>query len=176
MIASVFLGDVRVIRCISKMIVPIKLLWLCVSVFDFLIILFFFHFGTHMLTCKSFTHYLQIFYYSYYNVLLHCDLAITRNTCSSKSLINCLEFFIFYLFIRPFSDLWLGTQFFVEFDVWVFIMLLKPLVIVWYWCFLEKFLFMHLDTSLIPSRYLSTPLWYLVDPLGFKRLFMGFSW
>ena len=34
MIASVFLGDVRVIGCTSKMILPIKQLWLCVSVFD----------------------------------------------------------------------------------------------------------------------------------------------
>ena len=36
MIASLFLGDVRVIGCTSKMIVPIKQLWLCVSVSDFL--------------------------------------------------------------------------------------------------------------------------------------------
>ena len=37
MVASVFLGDVGVIECTSKVIVPIKQLWLCVSVFDFLI-------------------------------------------------------------------------------------------------------------------------------------------
>ena len=35
MIASMFLGDVGVIGCISKVIVSIKQLWLCVSVFDF---------------------------------------------------------------------------------------------------------------------------------------------
>ena len=37
MVASVFLGDVGVIECTSKVIVSIKQLWLCVSVFDFLI-------------------------------------------------------------------------------------------------------------------------------------------
>ena len=37
MIASMFLGDVGVIRCTSKVIVLIKQLWLYVSVFDFLI-------------------------------------------------------------------------------------------------------------------------------------------
>ena len=37
MVASMFLGDVGVIGCILKVIVPIKQLWLCVSVFDFLI-------------------------------------------------------------------------------------------------------------------------------------------
>ena len=36
MVASLFLGDVRVIGCTSKVIVPIKQLWLCVSGFDFL--------------------------------------------------------------------------------------------------------------------------------------------
>ena len=37
MVASVFLGDVGVIGCISKVIVPIKQFWLCESVFDLLI-------------------------------------------------------------------------------------------------------------------------------------------
>ena len=37
MIASVFLGDVGVKECTSKVIVSIKQLWLCVSVCDFLI-------------------------------------------------------------------------------------------------------------------------------------------
>ena len=37
MVASVFLGDVGVIGCILKVIVPIKQLWLCESVFDLLI-------------------------------------------------------------------------------------------------------------------------------------------
>ena len=37
MIVRVLLGDVRVMGCTSKVIVPIKQLWLCVSVFNFLI-------------------------------------------------------------------------------------------------------------------------------------------
>ena len=37
MVASMFLGDVGVIGYILKVIVPIKQLWLCESVFDFLI-------------------------------------------------------------------------------------------------------------------------------------------
>ena len=36
MIAIVFLGDVGVIRCTSKVIVPIKQLQLCVSIFHFI--------------------------------------------------------------------------------------------------------------------------------------------
>ena len=63
MIASVFLGDVKVIRCISKIIVPIKLLRLCVSVFDFLIILFYFSFWDTYA-------YLQKFYTLLANLLL----------------------------------------------------------------------------------------------------------
>ena len=37
MIAGMFLGDMGVIGCTSKVTVPIKQLWLCVSVIDFLI-------------------------------------------------------------------------------------------------------------------------------------------
>jgi len=33
MVASLFLGDVGIIRCTSKVIVSIKQLWLCVNVF-----------------------------------------------------------------------------------------------------------------------------------------------
>ena len=39
-VASVFLGDVRVIWCTLKVIVPIKQLWLCVGVIDLLILKF----------------------------------------------------------------------------------------------------------------------------------------
>ena len=37
MVANVFLGDVGVIGCTLKVIVPIKQLWLCASVCDFFI-------------------------------------------------------------------------------------------------------------------------------------------
>ena len=38
MVASMFLGDVGIIGCTSKVIVPIKQLWLCVSVIWFSLI------------------------------------------------------------------------------------------------------------------------------------------
>ena len=41
MVASVFLGDVGVIWCTSKVMVPIKQLWLCVGVIDLLMSLLF---------------------------------------------------------------------------------------------------------------------------------------
>jgi len=41
MIASVFLGDVGVIWCTLKVMVPIKQLWLCVDVFNLPIFLLF---------------------------------------------------------------------------------------------------------------------------------------
>ena len=41
MVAGVFLGDVGVIGCTLKVMVPIKQLWLCVDVFDPLILLLF---------------------------------------------------------------------------------------------------------------------------------------
>ena len=40
-VASMFLGYVGVIWCTSKVMVPIKQLWLCVNVFDPLILLLF---------------------------------------------------------------------------------------------------------------------------------------
>ena len=73
MVASVFLGDVGVIERTLKVIVPIKQLWLCVSVCDFLI-------SQIVITCKHlcnlvmfFTHNTQILYYFWfmcmYNVI-----------------------------------------------------------------------------------------------------------
>ena len=65
MVASLFLGDVRVIRCISKVIVSIKQLWLCVSVFDFLMSQIFIIWDTYaLLLC--FTNNAQFFCYSWY--------------------------------------------------------------------------------------------------------------
>ena len=65
MVASVFLVDVGVIGYISKVIVPINQLWLCVSVFDFLMSQIFITWDTYaLLLC--FTHNTQILYYSWY--------------------------------------------------------------------------------------------------------------
>ena len=65
-IASVFLGDVGVIGCTSKVIVPINQLWFCVSVFDFLMSQIFLIWDTcALLLC--FTHNTQILCYFWYN-------------------------------------------------------------------------------------------------------------
>ena len=55
MVASVVLEDVGVIKCTSKVIVPIKQLWLCVSVFDVLISQIFIIWDTYALLLY-FTH------------------------------------------------------------------------------------------------------------------------
>ena len=95
MIASMFLGDVGVIGCTSKVIVPIKQLWLCVSVFDFLISQIIIIWDTYAL--------LQCFHTQHANSLLllihvqiQCDLAITRNTCVNICSLNCLNLFLKY--------------------------------------------------------------------------------
>ena len=65
MVASVFLGDVGVIGCTSKVIVPINQLWLCVSVFDFLMSQIFVIWDTcALLLC--FIHDTQILCYFWY--------------------------------------------------------------------------------------------------------------
>ena len=65
MVASVFLGDVGVMGCTSKVIVPIKQLWLYVSVFDFLISQIFIIWDIDaLLLC--FTHNTQTFCYFWY--------------------------------------------------------------------------------------------------------------
>ena len=93
MVPSVFLGDVRVIGCTSKVIVPIKQLWLCVSVFDFLISQIVIIWDTYAI--------LLYFHTQHTNSLLllihaqvRCDLAITRNTCVNILLLNCLNLFL----------------------------------------------------------------------------------
>ena len=65
MVVSVFLEDVRIIWYTSKVIVPIKQLWLCVSVFDFLISQIFKTWDTCALLLY-FTHNPQILYYFWY--------------------------------------------------------------------------------------------------------------
>ena len=57
---SVFLEDVGVIRCTSNVIIPIKQLWLCVSIFHSPISLFL-HDEILMFTCKNFKHNAQFF-------------------------------------------------------------------------------------------------------------------
>ena len=65
MVASVFLGDMGVIGCTSKVIVSIKQLWLCVSVFDFFISQIFIIWDTCALLLY-FTHNTQILCYFWY--------------------------------------------------------------------------------------------------------------
>ena len=67
MVASMFIGDVRVIWCTLKVMVPIKQLWLCVDIFDSLISLSSYD-ETLMLSCKSFTHNMNTLYYFWYIV------------------------------------------------------------------------------------------------------------
>ena len=95
MIASVFLEDVGVIGCTLKVIVPIKLLWLCVNVFDF----------SHISNRHNMRHLctLAMFHTQYANSLLllihlevQCDLAIIRDTYVNKCSLNCFNLFLKY--------------------------------------------------------------------------------
>ena len=80
MIVSMFLGDVRVIWCTSKVIVPIKQLWLYVSVLDVLI-------SKIVIIWETCAHLLCFYTQNTYSLLLlihvqvQCVLAITRDTC-----------------------------------------------------------------------------------------------
>ena len=95
MVASVFLGDVGVIGCTLKVIVPIKQLWLCVSVFDFLISQIVIIWDTYaLLLCFHIQHANSLLLLI--RVQLQCDLAITRNTCVNIYSLNCLNLFLKY--------------------------------------------------------------------------------
>ena len=81
MVASVFLGDVGVIGYTSKVIVPIKQFWLCVSVFDFLISQIIIIWDTYaLLLCFSHTTRKNSLILLIH-VQVQCDLTITRNKC-----------------------------------------------------------------------------------------------
>ena len=90
------LGDVEVIGCTLKVIVPIKQLWLCVSKSDFLK-------SQIIITCihlcnlaMFFTHNTQNSLLLLIHVQVQCDLAITRFTCVNVYSLNCLDFFFKY--------------------------------------------------------------------------------
>ena len=95
MVASVFIGDVGVIGCTSKMIVPIKQLWLCVSVCDFLISQIVIIWDTYaLLLCFHTQHTNSLLLLIH--VQVQCDLVITRNTCVDVYSINCHNLFLKY--------------------------------------------------------------------------------
>ena len=92
----IWLQDVEVIGCTSKVIVPIKQLWLCVSWSNFLI-------SQIVITCRHlcnlamfFTHNTQYSLLLLIHVQVQCDLAITRNTCVNVCSLNCLNLFLKY--------------------------------------------------------------------------------
>ena len=95
MVSSVFLGNMGVIGCTSNVIVPIKQLWLCESVFDFLISQIVIIWDTYVI--------LLCFHIQQANSLLllihmqvQCDLVITRNTCVNVYSLNYLNLFLKY--------------------------------------------------------------------------------
>ena len=100
----------------------------CVSFYDSLLSLFL-HVEIFMLTCKSLTHCTQ------------CDLAITRNTCISRSLLNYLDLFLWIKYVRLFSalGLWMHSLLSLMFE-WL-IMLLELLMYGWYCFYLICLLF-----------------------------------
>ena len=94
-VASVFLGDVGVIRCTSKVIVPIKQLWLCMSVFDSLKSQIFIIWDTYaLLLCFDTQHEYSLLLLIH--VQVQCDLAITRNTCVNICSLNYPNLFLKY--------------------------------------------------------------------------------
>ena len=95
MVASLFLRDVGVIWYTLKAIVSIKQLWLCVSVFDFLISQIVIIWDTYaLLLCFHTQHANSLL------LLLHvqvqCDLAITKDTCVNVCSLNYLDLFLKY--------------------------------------------------------------------------------
>ena len=97
MIVSVFVGDVGVIWCTSKVIVSIKQLWLCVSVFDFFIsqIIIIWETCAHLL-CFHTQHTYSLLLLIH--VQIQCDLAIIWNTCINICSLNYLNLFLKYKF------------------------------------------------------------------------------
>jgi len=93
MVASVFLRDVGVIWCNSKVMVPIKRLWLSVDIFYSLISLFSYD-EKLMRSCKGFTHNMQLFASLDTIVSVQCDLAIKRKTCGNINSLNYLNLFL----------------------------------------------------------------------------------
>ena len=95
MVASVFLGDMGVIGCTSKVIVPIKQLWLCVSVFAFLMSQIFIIWDTYaLLLCFHTQHANSLLLLIH--VQVQCDLAITRNTGVNIYSLNYHNLFLKY--------------------------------------------------------------------------------
>ena len=95
MVASVFLGDVRVIGCTLKVIVSIKELWSCVSYFDFLIFKIVITWDTYaILWCFHTQHANSLLLLIH--VQVYCDLTITRDTCVNVYWLNCLDLFLKY--------------------------------------------------------------------------------
>ena len=99
MVASVFLGDVGVIGCTSKVIVLIKKLWLYVSIFDFLISQIVIIWDTYALFLCFYTQHTNSLLFLIH-VQVQCDLAITRNTCVNIYSLNCLNLFLKYKLVR----------------------------------------------------------------------------
>ena len=94
-VASMFLGDVGVIWYTSKVIVPIKQLWLCVSAFDFLISQIVIIWDTYApLLCFHTQHANSLLFLLH--VQVQCDLAITRNTCVNICSLNYFNLFLKY--------------------------------------------------------------------------------
>ena len=92
MVASMFLGDVRVIGYTSMVIVPIKQIWLCVSDIDFLISQIVIIWDTYvLLLCIHTQHSNSLLLLIH--VQVQCDLAITWNTCVK---LNYLDLFLKY--------------------------------------------------------------------------------
>ena len=96
MIASVFLGNVGVIGCTSKVIIPIKQVMIVCEFSDFLI-------SQIVITCRRlcnlttfFTHNTQYSLLLLIHVQVQCDLAITRNICVNVCSLNCLNLFLKY--------------------------------------------------------------------------------
>ena len=90
------LGDVGVIGCTLKMIVPIKQLWLCVGWSDFLISQIVI---TQRHLCNLamfFTHDTQYSFLLLISMQVQCDLAITRNACINVCSLNFLNLFLKY--------------------------------------------------------------------------------
>ena len=92
MVASIFLGDVGVIWCTSRWWSPSNS-YDCVWMY--LILLY--HYSSYnekLIFLAKVSHITRILFATFDTIVqVQCDLAITRNTCGSISLLNCLNLF-----------------------------------------------------------------------------------
>jgi len=99
MVASVFLGDVGVIGCTLKVMVPIKQLWLCGCNWSSNIITL--HIMDYLYFLAKVSHTIRVLFATLDTIVqVQCDLTITINSCGSMCSLNYLKLFLKIKLVR----------------------------------------------------------------------------